>query len=152
MSKGDLTADTIIAAFDLQPHPEGGWYRETFRDNPDGGRGHATAIYFLLRANEASAWHRIDASETWLYHAGAALDLALSRDGVTQSSLQLGMDLAAGQRPQAVVPARWWQSARTTGSWTFVSCTVAPGFDFAGFELAPPDWCPQEISVSAVRR
>ncbi len=131
-------ADALIAALGLKPHPEGGRYAETFRDadGPD-GRARCTAIYFLLRAGERSHWHRVDATEIWLWHAGAPLDLSI--DGET---LTLGADILAGQRPQAIVPARAWQAARSLGAWTLVSCVVAPGFQFEGFELAPADWSP----------
>ncbi|MCP5368308.1 MAG: cupin domain-containing protein [Hyphomicrobiales bacterium] len=136
----ELTADQVIAALGLRPHPEGGHFRETFRDaapdsEPGGGRGASTAIYFLLRGGEESAWHRVDAAEVWHHYAGAALALRIGKDTIT-----LGTDLAAGQRPQAVVPAHAWQSARSLGDWTLVGCTVAPAFEFAGFEMAPQGW------------
>jgi predicted cupin superfamily sugar epimerase len=142
MHGGPLSADSIIAMLDMRRHPEGGWYAETFRDNPDGGRGYSTAIYFLLRAGEFSAWHRVDAAEAWHFYAGAALDLMMSHGGRETASFRLGVDLAAGERPQAVVPAGWWQMAKSTGEWTLAGCTVAPGFDFDGFELAPAGWAP----------
>lgn len=134
------TAAEIIACLDLRPHPEGGHYRETFRDpRLVDGRAASTAIYFLLAAGERSHWHRVDAVEVWHFHAGAPLVLSIEgRGGVT-----LGPDLAAGQQPQGVVPAGAWQAAESLGDWTLVGCTVAPGFDFAGFELAPDDWAPQ---------
>jgi predicted cupin superfamily sugar epimerase len=136
-------AERVIAALGLAPHPEGGWFRETFRDRaPQGGRGASTAIYYLLRAGEVSHWHRVDAVEVWHWYAGAALSLALSPDGVGREALRLGADIARGERPQAVVPAQVWQSARSLGAWTLVGCTVAPAFDFAGFEMAPPGWEP----------
>ena len=139
-----MDADQVIATLGMQPHPEGGHYVETWRgpDGPD-GRAVATAIYFLLRADERSQWHRVDASETWLHHAGAPLLLriAASEQGPIINHL-LGSDLAAGQRPQAIVPPGAWQSAASGGEWTLVSCIVAPGFEFDGFELAPPDWSP----------
>ncbi|MFC4725559.1 cupin domain-containing protein [Glycocaulis abyssi] len=140
---GDLGANEIIRMLSMQKHPEGGWYAETFRDgtNPQ-GRAHATAIYFLLAADEVSAWHRVDASEVWLWHAGAPLVLTMSGDGVNASSLRLGADLRAGERPQAVVPAGHWQAAESLGAWTLVSCVVAPGFEFSGFELAAEGWRP----------
>lgn len=136
------TADDIIAALDLAPHPEGGWYRETWRHQPaDGDRGAGTAIYFLLRAGEESRWHRIDADELWHFHGGAPLRLDIAQEGHTESTL-LGLDLPAGQRPQRRVPPHAWQRARTLGAWTLVSCTVSPAFDFDRFELAPEGWSP----------
>jgi predicted cupin superfamily sugar epimerase len=136
-------ADRIIAALDLEPHPEGGWYRETFRDAPGpDGRARSTAIYFLLKAGERSRWHRVDAVEIWHWHAGAPLDLKISDDLGPIETVRLGPDLSAGQRPQAVVPTLIWQSARSTGDFTLVGCTVAPGFAFSGFELAPEGFEP----------
>ena len=136
-------AGQVIEALGLAPHPEGGHFRETFRDAAAlGGRAASTAIYYLLRAGELSHWHRIDAVEIWHWYAGAPLLLSLARDGRDGERLTLGNDIAAGERPQAVVPARAWQSARSLGAWTLVGCTVAPGFDFAGFELAPEGWAP----------
>ena len=138
-----MTADEVIAALGLQPHPEGGHYREVFRHTADGGgRGAVTSIYFLLAAGEASAWHRVDATEIWHYHAGAPLTLRISENGETVVDHRLGADLAAGELPQAVVPPGAWQSAESDGPWTLVGCAVAPAFDFAGFELAPPGWTP----------
>lgn len=132
----------IIAALGMQPHPEGGHYVETWRGPDRGdGRATATAINFLLGPGERSHWHRVDADEIWLHHAGAALHLSVSTDG-TRTDHVLGSDLAGGQRPQVVVPAGAWQAAEPAGPFTLVSCVVAPGFDFAGFELAPPDWRP----------
>jgi predicted cupin superfamily sugar epimerase len=137
------TATDIIARLDLTPHPEGGHYRETFRDprSDDSGRSHSTAIYFLLARGERSHWHRIDAVEVWHYYAGHALTLQIADDDGSRS-VRLGPDLAAGEVPQAVVPAHAWQAAESTGDWTLVGCTVAPGFDFATFELAPKGWEP----------
>jgi predicted cupin superfamily sugar epimerase len=137
------TAAEIIARLDLKPHPEGGHYRETFRDScPDAdGRSRSTAIYFLLARGERSHWHRIDAVEVWHYYAGSALTLKIADDD-GQWSFTLGPDVAAGEQPQAIVPPGTWQSAESTGDWTLVGCTVAPGFDFAKFELAPKDWEP----------
>ena len=136
-------ARAIIDALKMQPHPEGGHYVETFRDGegPD-GRGHCTAIYFLLQAGKRSHWHKVDATEIWFWHAGAPLELSLSEDGVASESVRLGPDVVAGERPQAIVPRHGWQSAQSLGDWTLVSCTVAPGFTFEGFEMAPPDWQP----------
>lgn len=140
--RASLTADAIIALLELQPHPEGGFFRETFRETPpNGGRGASTAIYFLLRAGERSHWHKVDASEIWHWHAGAPLRLSIA-EGADRRDLLLGPDLAAGERPQGVVPPFAWQAAESLGAWTLVGCTVAPAFDFAGFELAPPGWEP----------
>ena len=138
------TAAEIVAKLELKPHPEGGHYRETFRDQRvDGnGRSFSTAIYFLLVGGERSHWHRIDAVETWHYYAGSALTLWIAHDGCTQHTVRLGPDVAAGERPQAIVPAQAWQAAESTGDWSLVGCTVAPGFEFAGFELAKPGWFP----------
>ena len=137
------TAAEIIARLDLKPHPEGGHFRETFRDPAlDAiGRSRSTAIYFLLARNERSHWHRIDAVEIWHWHAGAALELSIHDDSGSRV-LRLGCDLVAGELPQGIVPPHAWQSARSTGDWTLVGCTVAPGFDFATFELAPEGWTP----------
>lgn len=140
----DLSGNEIIRMLDLQPHPEGGWYRQTFKDMPtEDGRPSSTAIYFLLQADERSAWHKIDAVEVWHYYAGAPISLTLSTpDGQGATVHVLGPDLRAGARPQVVVPTGWWQTAVSQGAWTLVGCTVAPGFDFEGFELAPKDWRP----------
>lgn len=140
---GDLGAKEIIRLLAMIPHPEGGWYTETFRDSegPE-GRGASTAIYFLLEADQVSAWHRVDAVETWHWYAGAPLALSLSDDDGAAHSIRLGPDLRAGQRPQALVPRGVWQAAESLGAWTLVGCTVAPGFLFSGFEMAPPDWFP----------
>ncbi len=138
------TAREIIDLLGLQPHPEGGHFVETFRDgrSVDGDRSAGTAIYFLLAAGERSHWHRVDATEIWHWYAGAPLTLEVSSDGIVHIAHDLGPDLAAGQRPQAVVPAGCWQAAASRGDWTLVGCTVAPGFRFDGFELAPPEWRP----------
>lgn len=137
-----MTPADIIALLDLTPHPEGGHYREMFRDPRQvAGRAVGTAIYFLLQAGERSHWHVVDAAELWHHYDGAPLELELA-DADGRRSLVLGTDLAAGQRPLGVVPAGTWQAARSLGDWTLVGCTVAPGFDFAGFELAPEGWSP----------
>ena len=140
-----LTAADIIARLELKPHPEGGFYRETFRDarTDANGRSRSTAIYFLLARGARSHWHRIDAVEIWHYYAGSALILQIADDG-GQRSVRLGPDLAAAEAPQAIVPAQAWQAAESTGDWTLVGCTVAPGFDFAKFELAPKGWKPAD--------
>jgi predicted cupin superfamily sugar epimerase len=139
-----LSAAEIITRLELRPHPEGGYYRETFRDSrvDANGRAFSTAIYFLLARGERSHWHRVDAVETWHYYAGAALTLHIANEGCRGHTVRLGPDLLAGERPQAIVPAHAWQTAETTGDWTLVGCTVAPGFEFAGFELAPKGWEP----------
>lgn len=135
-----MTADEIVRLLDLKPHPEGGHFRETFRD---AGvlRGASTAIYYLLKAGERSHWHRVDAAEAWHWYAGEALELAISENGATTIQT-LGPNLAAGERPQIVVPKHAWQSARPLGEYTLVGCTVAPAFTFEGFEMAPPGWKP----------
>jgi predicted cupin superfamily sugar epimerase len=137
------TAAEIIALLELKPHPEGGFYRETFRDprTDADGRSLSTAIYFLLTRGERSHWHRIDAVEVWHYYAGSPLTLKIADDD-GQWNFKLGPDVAAGEQPQAIVPPHTWQSADSSGDWTLVGCTVAPGFDFASFELAPKDWEP----------
>lgn len=125
-------AASVIRALKLQPHPEGGHYRETWRDVPaDGKRGAGTAILFLLRAGERSAWHRVDAAEMWLWHAGAPLLLHVEPD----TQFRLGPDVAAGEVLQGLVPAHQWQSAESQGAWTLCSCVVVPAFEFAGFEM-----------------
>jgi len=137
------TADTIIAALGLTPHPEGGVYRETWRDTPPGGgRGSGTAIYFLLRAGERSRWHRVDATEIWHFYDGAPLELSLTNAAGVIERHVLGRDVARGESPQLIVPAGAWQAARSLGAYTLVGCTVSPAFDFAGFTLAEPGWEP----------
>ena len=138
-----LTAADIIRLLELKPHPEGGHYCETFRDSRtvDGKRPISTAIYFLLARGERSHWHKVDAVETWHWHAGAPLQLEIA-DGERRSTVMLGPDLANGERPQGVVPMNAWQAAQSLGDWTLVGCTVAPGFQFEGFELAPKGWSP----------
>jgi len=138
-----VNAATIIATLGMQPHPEGGWYVATFRDENGGARGHSTAIYFLLEDGQRSHWHRVaDAAEVWHFHMGAPLELSIWTEGSELRTVRLGTDLAAGERPQGIVPAGSWQAARSTGAFTLVGCTVAPGFEFSVFELAPPDWSP----------
>jgi uncharacterized protein len=139
----ELSAADVIRLLDLKPHPEGGHYRETFRDDRgDGVRAASTAIYFLLAEGEVSRWHRVDAAEVWHWHAGAALALSIAPpDGVAVDML-LGADLAAGERPQRVVPPGYWQSALSRGAWTLVGCTVAPGFVFEKFEMAAEGFSP----------
>lgn len=135
-----MTADEIIQKLDLAPHPEGGWYRQTWISE-DGPRPSGTCIYFLLKAGERSHWHRVDATEIWHFYAGAPLILRVAEhDEGPALTLLLGSDLAAGLAPQRIVPAGHWQSAESTGDWTLVGCTVSPAFQFEGFELAPPDF------------
>lgn len=139
-----LSAEEVIAILGLEPHPEGGHYKEIYRaDGPDGGRGQVTTIYFLLKAGEVSHWHRVqDAVEIWCWHGGAALELSIHAEGAGRETHILGLDLQAGQRPQAIVPVNAWQAAKPLGDWALVGCQVAPAFDFARFELAPPGFEP----------
>lgn len=152
-----LSAADVIRLLELKPHPEGGHFRETFRDavsyppslagerrEGPSGRSASTAIYFLLALGERSRWHRIDAVEVWHWYAGAPLRLEIVSENGSRERVTLGSDLAAGERPQAVVPVRAWQSAESLGDWTLVGCTVAPGFEFSGFELAPESWEPND--------
>lgn len=136
-----LGVEEIRQTLSLEPHPEGGWYRETWRDIPTdaNARGVATTIFFLLAENERSAWHRVDAVEIWLWLAGTPLELQIADDAGSRM-LRLGPVMSAESSPQAVVPAFSWQAARSTGAWTLVSCVVAPAFSFTGFELAPPGY------------
>jgi predicted cupin superfamily sugar epimerase len=141
-----LTARDVIRLLDLKPHPEGGHFRETFRDarQVEDGRAASTAIYFLLARGERSHWHRVDATEIWHWHAGAPLALDIAQAAGRIERAILGSDLVAGERPQAVVPAQAWQAAQSLGEWTLVGCTVAPSFEFARFELAPKGWEPSK--------
>ena len=154
-SGAPLTAADVIRLLDLKPHPEGGHFRETFRDAPlpyapplagegrkKAPRSASTAIYFLLARGERAHWHRVDAAEIWHWHAGAALELDIAWASGQRERIRLGGDLAGGERPQGVVPPHAWQAARSLGDWTLVGCTVAPGFEFAYFELAPEGWEP----------
>ena len=132
-----LTAAEIVQMLDMEPHPEGGYYKETFRDEA------STGIYYLLEAGDHSHWHRVHgSSEMWHHYAGGPLALTLSPNGHDAEAHRLGKNLQGGERPQIVVPAGWWQTAESLGHWTLVGCTVAPGFDFANFEMAPDDWRP----------
>ncbi len=138
----------MAAALGLRPHPEGGHYRETWRDVPPkgmecGGRGAGTAILYLLAAGERSHWHRVEAAEGWHWHAGAGLALDLSADGQSVEGVRLGPDLGRGERLFALVPKGCWQAARSLGAWTLVGCTVSPAFRFEGFEMAPEGWTPE---------
>jgi len=138
-----MTAEEIIQLLDLTPHPEGGHFSETFRDpSADGSRAHSTGIYYLLRAGERSHWHRVDAAEVWHWYAGAAIRLEMSEGGKPGDVYILGPELDKDERPQILVPAGIWQAAESLGDWTLVGCTVAPGFEFAGFEMAPKGWQP----------
>lgn len=138
----DLTADEITRLLGLEPHPEGGRFAETWRaSTTDGERATGTAIYFLLRAGEISWWHRVDAAEIWHHYDGAPLSLRTVAGASVEERI-LGPDLARGERPQLVVEPGQWQSAESLGPWTLVGCTVSPGFDFDGFELAPSGWIP----------
>lgn len=137
-------AQGIISRLGLAPHPEGGWYRETWRaEAPPGTRAGGTAILFLLEKGQRSHWHRVDADEIWFWHAGhgLSLDRAGEEDGPVEG-IRLGPDVLAGDSPQVVIPAHWWQAAHAAEGWVLVSCAVIPGFDFSGFELAPPGWEP----------
>lgn len=138
-----LDADAIIDRLGLSPHPEGGWFAETFRDKagPD-GRSLGTAIYYLLKAGERSHWHRVDATEIWHWHAGGPLAMHLSPDSRTHETRVLGPDLASGQHPQCIIPARHWQAAEPLAAFTLVGCTVSPGFEYSSFEMAPENWRP----------
>tara|TARA_R100000005_G_scaffold95567_1_gene77643 strand:- start:984 stop:1427 length:444 start_codon:yes stop_codon:yes gene_type:complete len=140
------SAAEIIAALGMSPHPEGGHFVETFRDCltlPGQTRSLFTAIYYVLQAGERSHWHRVDAVEIWHYHAGAPLSLAIAAEDTAKGAENIfGPDILAGERPQIIVPRGSWQSACSLGDWTLVGCTVAPGFEFAGFEMAPAGWAP----------
>jgi len=138
------TAADMVCALKLKPHPEGGHYRETFRDSRQlDGRPVSTAILFLLARGERSHWHRIDAVEIWHYYRGAPLKLEVV-DGAKEEIFRLGADINAGEAPQVTVPAHAWQAAESLGDWTLTGCTVAPGFSFDGFELAPSGWKPKD--------
>jgi predicted cupin superfamily sugar epimerase len=141
--RDDDTAKYVISTLGLMPHPEGGHFRETWRDlPPGGGRGHGTAIYFLLERGEHSRWHRVDGVEIWHWYAGSPLVLSIAAaDGVLDE--RLGPDVVSGERPQLLVPAGAWQSATAHEGWALVGCTVSPAFEFDGFELAPPEWSPR---------
>ncbi len=142
---GALTAADIMTRLGMRPHPEGGYYVETYRHpGAHGGRGACTAIYFLLPAGQRSHWHRIDAVEIWHWYAGGPLALTVAEPGRPVHPVTLGNDLMAGQKPQAVVPPGAWQTAESLGHWTLVGCTVAPAFEFASFELAPLGWQPPD--------
>lgn len=145
MHDGDMEADRIIDLLGLEPHPEGGYFRETFRDAKEiDGRAYSTAIYFLLKEGQVSHWHRVDAVEVWHWYAGAPLELGIAPECGPEKIVRLGAGLFTGERPQAIIPPHYWQRARSLGRWTLAGCTVAPGFEFAGFELAGPDFHPSQ--------
>ena len=138
-------ARSVIDRLGLTPHPEGGWFAETLRDVAPDGAVRSTAIHYLLARGERSHWHRVrHAVEVWHHYAGGPLRLSLSADGRSVDEHTLGTDLVAGERPQVIVPVDCWQAAEPLGDWTLVGCTVAPGFDFEQFELAPSDWYPTD--------
>ena len=139
-----MDAGDTIRRLNMKPHPEGGHFVETFRDTEryEGVRSASSAIYFLLQAGEHSHWHRVDAVEIWHFYLGSPLVLSLSENGIDARSVRIGPDLQAWQQLQFVVPTGVWQAAEPLGHWTLVGCTVAPAFEFEGFELAPPDWRP----------
>ncbi|MSR41860.1 MAG: cupin domain-containing protein [Phycisphaerales bacterium] len=131
------SAEEICRALELQPHPEGGFYRETWRESASGGaRGAGTAIYFLLSSGVINRWHRVDAAEIWHFYAGAPLLLSIAREGEAAYSQTLGNAIMQGERPQLEVPANAWQRAQTLGAWTLVGCTVSPAFLFDKLEIA----------------
>lgn len=140
----DMTAEDVVGLLNMQPHPEGGFYVETFRDEVTDrdGRAASTLIYFLLPKGVVSRWHKVDAVETWHWYGGAPLELSISTDSKSRKDLRLGNNLVIGERPQGIVPRDGWQQARSLGAWTLVGCTVAPGFQFEGFEMAPEGWEP----------
>lgn len=143
MVSPEMSAAEVVAQLDLARHPEGGWYRETWRaEAAPGERAAGSAIYYLLGADDFSHWHRVDADEIWHWYAGGPLALSLSPDGHDAEARRLGPALGALQAPQIIAPKGWWQSATSLGAWTLVGCTVSPAFEFSGFELAPPDWRP----------
>ncbi|MBL4906097.1 MAG: cupin domain-containing protein [Sneathiella sp.] len=142
-----MTPEDIIQKLHMAPHPEGGFYAETFRDTDNltpENRSASTAIYYLLLEGQISHWHRVDAAEVWHYYAGSPLKLSIAKEGQKANDEILGSDLLAGARPQIVVKKGDWQSARSLGEWTLVGCTVAPGFEFSGFEMAPEIWTPSD--------
>ncbi len=140
-----MSVSDLVVRLELRPHPEGGYYRETFRHQPEGGaRGTLATIYYLLPENHVSAWHRIDATEIWHFVSGDPLCLTLASAGRSPRRIMLGNDLGAGQCPHAAVEPWTWMSAVSLGAWTLVSCVTAPAFEFCGFELAPPGWQPEK--------
>lgn len=142
----DTEAAALIEALGLAPHPEGGWYRETWRAGAaHGERAGGTAIHFLLEAGQRSHWHRVDADEIWFWHAGSPLDVLVEQENGAVRKIALGGDVVAGYQPQCLVPATRWQSTEARAGWALVSCVVVPGFEFSGFELAPPGWNPSGL-------
>ena len=141
----EMSAAEVIQHLGMQPHPEGGFYTESFRDDDNA----STAIYYLLEAGDCSHWHRVHGSaEVWHHYAGGPLALTVSSNGHDAEAFRLGKNITTGEKPQVVVPSGWWQTAESLGVWTLVGCTVAPAFDFANFEMAPPDWRPKPRSSS----
>jgi predicted cupin superfamily sugar epimerase len=135
---------TVVTSLGMQPHPEGGWFVETWRaPEAEGIRAAASAILYLLAAGDSSHWHRVDAAEIWQWSAGEPLELRIANAAGSVEVVTLGPDVVAGHRPQAVVPAGDWQAARPLGAWALVGCIVAPAFQYDGFELAPPGWEPE---------
>ncbi|HEV2518666.1 MAG TPA: cupin domain-containing protein [Devosia sp.] len=138
-----MTASEIVGLLGLEPHIEGGFYRQTFADETDaGGRPRSTLIYYLLTDRQSGAWHRVDSTEVWHWYAGAPMTIGISRDGKSVTEHQLGNDLVTGERPQVVIPRGAWQQATCLGDWSLVGCTVAPGFQFSKFEQAEDGWEP----------
>jgi len=137
-----MSAEEIIKTLNLSPHPEGGWYRQTWLAEGQ-GRPAGSAIYYLLEAGQRSHWHWIDSTEIWHFHAGAPLVLSTAASDAGPVVEQvLGADILAGDKAQVIVPVGHWQAACSTGDWTLVGCTVSPAFNFEGFHMAPPDWAP----------
>lgn len=149
MATRELDPEHLIELLELEPHPEGGYYNQTWRAASDGERPSGTAIYFLLRAGEESHWHRVDSAELWHHYAGASLSLQTWTQGAPVVTRRLGTDLVGGERPQLVVEPGEWQSARTLGDWTLVGTTVSPGFEFEHFELAEPGWHPRATELTS---
>ena len=140
------SAHAVCEALELSPHPEGGYYRELWRDQPPSGeRGSSTSILFLLAEGQRSRWHRINAIEIWLWQAGAPLLLGIASADESPRHLRLGPDMASGEQLQGTVAAHVWQAARSLGAWSLVSCVVAPAFEFSGFEMAPHGWSPGDV-------
>lgn len=142
--------DRIIEILKLEPHPEGGYFIETFVDPDDFSQNRkiASAIYYLLKYDQYSHWHRVDATECWFWHAGSPLSLTVSANGSDAESITLGSNILSGQKPQFIVKKNWWQTAVSLGEWTLVSCVVAPAFSFSGFELAEENWKPEPRETS----
>ena len=137
-------ASTVIQALGLARHPEGGWYRETWRaEAPDGTRSPATAVLYLLEQGQRSRWHKVDATEVWLFHAGSPLKLEIAAsDSGPVVTTHLGADILAGEEPQIRIEPHQWQAAEADRGWGLISCIVVPGFEFDGFTMAPEGWSP----------